>query len=490
MNVLAIDAGTTGVTTLVIGQDGTVLARGHRDFPQHFPAPGQVEHDPEDIWAAVLAACSEVLAAAQAPVSCVGLTNQRETVVVWDRATLRPARRAIVWQDRRSAGICDKLRDMGAEDRVRAVTGLRIDPYFSASKITWLCRHEPQTWEGIRDGRLAVGTVDSYLLARLTGGAVYATDVSNASRTCLLDLASGTWSAEMAELFDVPAAALPEIVPSSAVLGHTDPECFLGLRLPVGGVAGDQQAALFGQAGFTPGEMKCTYGTGSFLLVNTGDRPASPKEGLLATVAWRLGERPLQYAVEGSIFVTGAAVQWLRDGLGVLETVAHSERLAASVPDSGGAIFVPALTGMGTPYWDPYARGALLGITRGTTAAHVTRAVLEGIAYQVRDVVEAVHAATDVTVTRLAVDGGAAANDLLCQIQADLLGRPVIRPWCTETTAMGAGFLAGLATGVWRDLAELAQAWRLDREFAPRPVTGDGYRRWRRAVDLVRGFGC
>ncbi|MEV4837188.1 glycerol kinase [Nonomuraea sp. NPDC049486] len=485
MTVLAVDAGTTGVTALVVDDEGRVLARGSREFPQHFPRPGEVEHDPDDIWAAVLDACRQAVDAAAVPVSCLGLTNQRETVVIWDRDTLRPARRAIVWQDRRSAAVCEELRESGAEDRVRKVTGLRLDPYFSATKLTWLRRHDPATWEGVRSGRLAIGTVDSYLLARLTGGRLHVTDVSNASRTLLLDLAAATWSAEMADLFGVPAAALPELVPSSAVLGETSPEAFLGLRLPIAGVAGDQQAALFGQAGFTAGASKCTYGTGSFLLVNTGDQPASPDSGLLSTVAWRLGDGPVQYALEGSVFVTGAAVQWLRDGLGLLGATADSERLAASVPDSGGAVFVPALTGLGTPHWDPYARGALLGVSRGTTAAHVARAVLDGIAFQIRDVVDA----SGVDITRLAVDGGAAANDLLCQIQADRLGRPVVRPAGTETTGLGAAFLAGLATGVWAGPDELARAWRVAREFTPRPSPESELRRWRRAVALVRDFG-
>ncbi|MFI7057740.1 FGGY family carbohydrate kinase [Streptosporangium canum] len=487
MTVLAIDAGTTGVTSLVIAQDGRVLARGHREFPQHFPAPGLVEHDPDEIWAATLQACSDALAAAAVPVSCIGLTNQRETVVLWDRATLRPATRAIVWQDRRSAGECDRLREH--EPRIRELTGLPLDPYFSATKLAWLRGNLPEVWAGVREGRVAIGTVDSYLLARLTGGRLHATDPSNASRTLLFDLATAGWSAELAELFDVPEAALPEIVPSSALIGRTAPDHFLGLDLPICGVAGDQQAALFGHAAFTPGAMKCTYGTGSFLLVNTGDQIAPAGAGLLSTVAWQLGGDPVQYAVEGSVFVTGAAVQWLRDGLGVIDDSADSERLAASVPDSEGLIFVPALTGIGTPHWDPRARGALLGITRGTTGAHLARAVLDGIAYQIRDVVEAVSGTAGIPVSHLAVDGGAAANDLLCQIQADLLGRPVVRPETTEATALGAAFLAGLAGGVWGDLAEVAEVRGGGRVFSPREIPEDGYRRWLEAVDATRRFG-
>ncbi|WP_067126503.1 glycerol kinase GlpK [Microtetraspora malaysiensis] len=493
MTVLAIDAGTTGVTCLLVAEDGRVVARGQREFPQHFPAPGLVEHDPDEIWAATLTAASDALAAAAADrgepaaVSCVGLTNQRETVVLWERDTLRPATRAIVWQDRRSAGECDRLREH--EPRVRELTGLPLDPYFSATKLAWLSANVPDVWAGVRAGRVAVGTVDSYLLARLTGGRLHATDPSNASRTLLLDLVSACWSPELAELFGVPPSALPEIVPSSGSIGRTDPAHFLGLDVPISGVAGDQQAALFGQAGFTPGAMKCTYGTGSFLLVNTGDRIAPAGAGLLSTVAWQLEGRPVQYALEGSVFVTGAAVQWLRDGLRLIERSADSERLAASVPGSEGVVFVPALTGIGTPHWDPHARGAILGITRGTTDAHVARAVLDGIAYQIRDVVEAVTGTASIPVDRLAVDGGAAANDLLCQIQADLLGRPVVRPRTTETTAMGAAFLAGLGAGVWRDLAEVAEAGEGRQVFTPRPLPGDGYRRWLDAVDAVRKFG-
>ncbi|GII86935.1 glycerol kinase [Sphaerisporangium siamense] len=491
MSVLAVDAGTTGVTALVVSEQGRVVAKGHREFPQHFPAPGRVEHDPGDIWAAVLDACSTALGAAEqagaTPVSCVGLTNQRETVVLWDRATLRPATRAIVWQDRRSAGECDRLREH--EPRIRALTGLPLDPYFSATKLSWLRANDPGTWDGVRAGRVAVGTVDSYLLARLTGGRLHATDPSNASRTLLFDLAAARWSAELTELFGVPEAALPEIVPSSAPVGRTAPEHFLGLDVPICGIAGDQQAALFGHAAFAPGDMKCTYGTGSFLLVNTGDRIAGGGEALLSTVAWQLGGEPVKYALEGSVFVTGAAVQWLRDGLGLIDDSAGSERLAASVAGTEGLVFVPALTGIGSPHWDPAARGALLGITRGTTAAHLARAVLEGIAYQIRDVVEAVAGPAGIPVSRLAVDGGASANDLLCQIQADLLGRPVARPETTETTGLGAAFLAGLAGGVWSGPAEIAAARGDVKVFSPREVAEDGYRRWLDAVDAVRRFG-
>jgi glycerol kinase len=366
MSVLAIDAGTTGITALVISPDGTVAARGYTEFAQHYPRPGWVEHVPEEIWQATLAACRQALDGA-AGVTCLGITNQRETAVIWDRAGLAAPRPAIVWQDRRTARICEALRDAGHEGRVTELTGLRLDPYFTATKITWLAEEEPAIWAGLADGSLAAGTVDSYLIARLTGGRRHVTDASNASRTLLFDIGAGRWSAELCDLLRVPERALPEVVPSTGVVGRTDPATFGGLDLPIAGIAGDQQAALFGQACFAPGDAKCTYGTGSFVLANTGPSIASPAAGLVSTVAWMDGSGALTYAAEGSVFVTGAAVQWLRDGLGLIDNAAQSEYLAASVPDSGGVVFVPALTGLGAPHWDPDARGAMFGITRGTT---------------------------------------------------------------------------------------------------------------------------
>jgi glycerol kinase len=489
MSVLAVDAGTTGVTALLLGQDGGVLGRAYREFPQLFPRPGWVEHEPEDIWSATLAACRDVLDAAADTPTALGLTNQRETAVLWDTDTLRAPRTAIVWQDRRTAGICDALRDAGHEPRIAELTGLRLDPYFTGTKLTWLAGHDEQSWAGVQAGQVRVGTVDAYLVSRLTGGARQVTDPSNASRTLLYDLVAGGWSDEMCDLFGVPQAALPELVPSSGVLGHTDPAAFLGLSLPVAGVAGDQQAALFGQACFATGESKCTYGTGSFVLVNTGTQPVRSDAGLLTTVAWDLGDG-LVYALEGSIFVTGAAVQWLRDGLGLIGAAAEVEGLAASVPDSGGVVFVPALTGLGAPDWDPHARGTIAGITRGTTRAHLALATLEAIAFEVRDVVDAIVAEAGLDVPELSADGGAAANNLLCQLQADQLGVPVRRPTVTETTALGAGYLAGLATGVWSSTTEVADAWRLDRRFSPRAGRRDDGRhaRWRRAVDRAKGW--
>jgi glycerol kinase len=497
MSVLAIDAGTTGVTAMIVTADGTVAGRGYQEFRQYYPEPGWVEHLPESIWQATLTACGKALGpAGAAAVTCVGVTNQRETAVIWDRATLAAPRRAVVWQDRRTAGVCARLRDQGHEERVAELTGLRLDPYFTATKLTWLAENEPAMWAGVLDGSLFVGTVDSYLIARLTGGRRHVTDASNASRTLLFDIGAGQWSAELCDLFGVPPHALPEVVPSSAVAGHTDPDAFLGLSLPVSGIAGDQQAALFGQACFAPGDLKCTYGTGSFVLSPTGSSIARSAAGLLSTVAWMDSSGALTYALEGSVFVTGAAVQWLRDGLGLLDNAAQSEALARTVPDSGGVVFVPALTGLGAPDWDPDARGAVFGLTRGTTRAHLVRATLEAIAFEVRDVADLmttapgppVSAADSPSGSVLRVDGGASANDLLMQMQADQLQVPVERPVIGETTALGAAFLAGLATGTWSSPAELADTWQLDRRFVPGARNDAAYARWRRAVERTKGW--
>ena len=492
MSVLAIDAGTTGVTALVITPDARVAARGYQEFRQFYPRPGWVEHLPEGIWQATLAACREALSqpasATAGPVTCVGITNQRETAVIWDRSSLSAPRHAIVWQDRRTARLCDRLRDAGHEPRVSELTGLRLDPYFTGSKLTWLAEEEPAVWEGLASGALAAGTVDSYLIARLTGGRRHVTDASNASRTLLFDIAAGRWSEELCELLRVPTGCLPEVVPSTGECGRTDPAAFLGLDLPIAGIAGDQQAALFGQACFQPGDAKCTYGTGSFVLANTGTSIQRSAAGLLSTVAWLDSAGTLTYALEGSVFVTGAAVQWLRDGLGLLDNAAQSEALARTVPDSGGVVFVPALTGLGAPYWDPDARGAMFGITRGTTRAHLVRATLEAIAFEVRDVFDAMVTGSWRESCVLRADGGACANDLLMQVQADQLQVPVERAAVGETTALGAAFLAGLATGVWSGTGELAQAWRLGRRFGPGPADDAGYARWQRAVGRVRGW--
>jgi glycerol kinase len=488
MSVLAIDAGTTGVTVVVVERDGSIAARGYQEFAQHFPRPGWVEHAPEEIWQATLEATREVLASYDGGrLEAVGITNQRETVVLWDRETLGSPRRAIVWQDRRTAEVCTRLRDEGHEKRIAELTGLRLDPYFSGTKLLWLREHEPHTWALVESGRYAVGTVESYLVARMTRGTYHVSDVSNASRTLLFDLAAGDWSDELCDLFGVPRDALPELVPSWGEVATTDARSFLDLSLPIAGLAGDQQSALFGQTCFDPGDSKCTYGTGSFVLTNTGPDIERSEAGLLATAAWRSPDGVLTYASEGAIFVTGAAVQWLRDGIQVVGSAAETAAIATTVPDSGGVVFVPALTGLGAPDWDPHARGLIIGITRGTTRAHLVRATLEAIAYEVRDVLDTMPA-----LASLRVDGGAAANDLLCQVQADQVGVPVERPAVIETTALGAAFLAGLGTGVWSSTDELRDTWNLDRRFEPsldRSTADAGHARWRDAVERAKGWG-
>jgi glycerol kinase len=494
MSVLALDAGTTGVTALVVSTSAQILARGYAEFPQHFPHEGWVEHEPHEIWAATLSAVRDALSALEAlgpdgeAPTAVGITNQRETAVLWDRETLGSPRRAIVWQDRRTAGICEQLRGDGHEPLVAELTGLRLDPYFSATKLTWIAINEPHVWAQVTSGRVAIGTVDSYLIARLTRGVHHVTDASNASRTLLYDIHAGSWSPELCELFRVPLDALPEVVASYGVVGRTDPDVFLGLDLPIAGIAGDQQAALFGQACFTVGASKCTYGTGSFVLVNTGPVPVRSTSGLLTTVAWQHPDGTLTYALEGSVFVTGAAIQWLRDGLGIIESAADSETLARSVPDSGGVVFVPALTGLGAPDWDPHARGTILGITRGTTRAHLARATLEAIAFEVNDVVALMVREAGVPLPELAVDGGASANDLLCQLQADALQVPVARAAVLETTGLGAAFLAGLGTGVWASLDDIAAVVHRDARFEPGPGDDRAQQRWRAAVERSKSW--
>jgi len=482
--LVAVDAGTTGVRTVAVDPTGRLHAYAYREFPQHFPRPGWVEHDPDEIWAAVSATLAEVVHAVDgSPVAALGITNQRETIVAWDRRTGRPRHRAIVWQDRRTAARCAALRDEGREPVVRARTGLVLDPYFSATKAEWLLGEG-----GVADDDdLALGTVDAWILWNLTG--MHATEPSNASRTMLFDIDRGAWDDELLDLFGVPARSLPAVRPSCGHFGTTRPERAAGLRVPVTGIAGDQSAALFGQACFAPGMAKCTYGTGSFLLVNVGDHHPRPAPGLLTGVAWLLGEQPT-YAVEGSIFVTGAALQWLRDGLGVLDAAAEAGAIAVSVPDSGGVVFVPALTGLAAPWWDPDARGAILGISRGTTRAHLVRAAVDAMVWQVADVVDAM-AAGDTPVRELRVDGGASAMDVLCGWQADALGVTVRRPRVTETTALGAAQLAGLGAGVYGSLDDVAAAWQEGLAFPPHTVVGlDAARaRWRRAVDAVRAYG-
>ena len=480
--VLAIDAGTTGVTALLVNRTATVVARGYREFPQHFPDDGWVEHDLAQIWTAVLGAVQDIAAGREADIVAVGLTNQRETLAIWDRETLGAARPAIVWQDRRTATICQKLRDAGHEARVRELTGLRLDPYFTATKAMWVRDNEPHVWSGIDSGRLALGTIDSYLVARMSRGVDHITDATNASRTLLYDLHTGQWSAELCELVGIPISALPDVVASYGQLSRTDPRAFAGIDAPITGIAGDQQAALVGQACFTAGSAKCTYGTGSFLLMHTGDRPVMSSGGLLTTVALAHPDGQRDFALEGAVFVTGAAIQWLRDGLGIISGPEEVEALAASVVDTGGVVFVPALTGLGAPAWDPSARGMIIGITRGTTRAHVARATLEAIAYQVRDVAELMITDAGMPIDQLAIDGGAAINNLLCQMQADALQAQVNRSAELQTTGLGAAFLAGLGAGLWESTSELTSTRASSGVFTPATMDTHALQRWHEAV--------
>jgi glycerol kinase len=491
--VLAIDAGTTGVTALVVDDRGEVRARGYREFPQRFPRPGWVEHDPDDWWDAMIAATVDALAASgvdPAALAAVGITNQRETTVVWEREGLRPVHPAIVWQDRRTALLCEALRSEGWDDRIRARTGLVIDPYFSGTKVAWILDQVPEARAEAEAGRLAFGTVDSYLMARLTGGSAHVTDRTNASRTMLFDIHRLAWDEEILERLRLPHQLLPAVLPSCGTFGLTDPDRFHGVRVPVSGIAGDQQAALFGLACFDPGTTKNTYGTGSFVLMHAGETPPPPPEGLLVTLAASPDDRPV-YALEGSIFVTGAAIQWLRDGLGLIASSEEAGPLAASVPDAGGVAFVPALTGLGAPWWDPRARGTIVGITRGTTRAHVVRAAVEAMAYQTKDVIDAMEHGAGLPVVQLRVDGGASVMDELLQLQADLLGVPVVRARWPESTALGAAYLAGLGEGVWDSPREIAERWQADRAFRPSgdaEATSRGHARWLRAVERARDW--
>ncbi len=451
--VAGIDQGTTGTTVLLLDREEVVRGRGYREIPQSFPAPGQVEHDPEAIWASVLAALADARAAAGGgAIAAIGITNQRETTILWERATGRPVAPAIVWQDRRTAPACEKLRQDGCEPMVRERTGLLLDPYFSATKIAWLLDHVPGLRARAERGEIAFGTVDSFLVFRLSNGRTHATDVSNASRTLLLDLHTLEWSEDLCALFGVPRAVLPEIRASQGEVTTTRGVPGLADGVPVAGVAGDQQAALFGQGCVTPGDAKCTFGTGSFLLMNVGEAPVISRHRLLGTVAWKIGDR-VCYALEGSAFVSGALVQWLRDGLGIIRRAPEIEALAASVPDSGGVVIVPAHSGLGAPHWRPEARGLVAGITRGTTAAHIARAALDAIALQNVDLVRAMEQDAGQRLGALRADGGAAANDLLMQIQADLLGADIMRPAMVDSTALGAARLAAHATGLGRALA-------------------------------------
>jgi glycerol kinase len=484
--VLALDQGTSSSRAILFDRAGAPVASAQQPFEQIYPRPGWVEHDPEAIWRTQIETARQALAKANAAagdVAAIGITNQRETTLIWDREG-RPIANAVVWQDRRTAGTCEELRARGLEPLFRERTGLLLDPYFSGTKVKWLLDNVPDARPRAERGELMFGTVDSWLIYRLTGA--HATDYSNASRTLMYDIFQRRWDGDLLEALDVPPSLLPEVRPSSGVFGET---ALLGGAIPVAGVAGDQQAALFGQACFSPGMAKNTYGTGAFLLMNIGERRVA-SQSLVTTIAWGLPEG-VTYALEGSIFIAGAAVQWLRDELGIIATAAESESLAASVPDSNGVYLVPAFVGLGAPHWDPHARGAIFGLTRGTSKAHITRAVLEAIAFQSRDVIEAVEADSGVKLDELRVDGGAAANDLLLQIQADVLGRDVVRPAVTETTALGAAYLAGLATGFWKSTEEVAANWRMDRRFSPQMPADrreELYAGWKRAVERALGW--
>jgi glycerol kinase len=485
-HVIAIDQGTTGSTVLVLDERLQLRGRGYQEFRQIYPQPGWVEHEPDDIWASVCAALAAALRGIDpASIAAIGITNQRETTALWDRKTGRAIHPAIVWQDRRTADRCAALAAAGHADRVRALTGLTLDPYFSGTKLAWLLQHVPGAAAAASAGELAFGTIDAYLLWRLTGGTVHATDVTNASRTLLFDLHTLAWSDELLALLDVPASVLPRVVASSGPIGVTRGVPGLPDGVAISGLAGDQQAALFGQACFTPGDAKCTYGTGAFILMNTGDAPIASGAGLLTTVAWKLATGELRYALEGSAFIAGAAVQWLRDGLAFFSSATEIEALAGSVPDSGGVIVVPAFAGLGAPHWRPDARGTITGLTRGTTRGHIARATLEGIALQNVDILRAMERDAGRPLTVLKVDGGASANDLLMQFQADVLGVEISRPDLVETTALGAAFLAGLGTGVWKDQDQVKQTWREQKRFRPtadRARVAEHLARWDRAV--------
>ena len=473
---------------MAVGTDGQVRGKGYSEITQHYPRPGWVEHDAEEIWSAVQVSARGALDAAgaqPADVRAIGITNQRETLVAWDRKTLKPLTHAIVWQDRRTADECARLREAGHEKRVREVTGLLLDPYFTATKLAWVMKNV----DGAANA--AVGTVDSWLVARLSAGRDHVTDASNASRTSLFDIGRGVWSDEMAALFGVPLANLPEVRDSSGEISRSDPSAFLGIEAPISGIAGDQQAALFGQACTTVGMAKNTYGTGSFVLMQTGAQRVPSSSGMLTTVAWRRGGR-LSYALEGAIFITGAALQWLRDGLRIIESASEAGPIAASIPDSGGVFLVPAFAGLGAPHWDAYARGTIVGLTQGSGRPQLVRAAVEAMAYQTRDVVEAMESDAGEPLRELRVDGGAVVMDFLCQFQADLLGIPVRRPRQVETTALGAAFLAGLGAGVWRD-SDLENLWKLDREFEPkmsRDRADSLQAEWRRAVERSRRWAA
>ena len=488
--ILSLDQGTTSSRAILFDHAGSIVSVAQKEFPQIFPKPGWVEHDPRDIWSSQAGVAGEVLTKASvgaADVAAIGITNQRETTLVWDRITGKPIYNAIVWQDRRTAGVCDRLRARKLDRVIRKKTGLVIDAYFSATKVQWILQSVRGARERAKVGDLAFGTVDSWLIWNLTGGKVHVTDASNASRTMLYDISKGDWDDELLKLFGVPRSMLPEVRSSSEVYGMTN---LLGTPIPIAGIAGDQQAALFGQACTKPGMAKNTYGTGCFMLMNTGTKRIASKNNLLTTVAWRIGDRT-EYALEGSIFIAGAVVQWLRDGLQFFRSAAEIEALAAGVSDTGGVYLVPAFAGLGAPHWDQYARGTIVGLTRGSTKAHIARAALEGIVLQVMDVLKAMEADAGIKLKELRVDGGASANDLLMQLQADLLNVPVVRPKVAETTALGAAYLAGLAVGFWKNQADIARQWQVDKRFKPAMKTAARSKitkGWERALSRAKAW--
>ncbi|HEU4494591.1 MAG TPA: glycerol kinase GlpK [Rubrobacteraceae bacterium] len=492
--VLSIDQGTTGTTVLVFNHDGAIVGRAYSEFTQHYPRPGWVEHDANEIWEVSRRVVGTALGEANVSarqLAAVGITNQRETTVMWDRNTGEPVHHAIVWQDRRTAGFCDELKERGLEDTFRNKTGLVIDAYFSGTKVRWLLDNVEGLRERAQNGDIAFGTIDSWLVWKLTGGQAHITDYSNASRTLMYNIYDLEWDEEILDILDVPREVLPEVKPSSFVYGETDPESFFQASVPVAGIAGDQQAALFGQAAYEEGLAKNTYGTGSFVLLNTGTEAVPSKEGLLTTIAWGIGDEPVEYALEGAIFITGAAVQWLRDGLGIIQDAAETDELARSIDSNDDVYFVPALVGLGAPHWDSYARGTIVGITRGTDRAHLARAALESMAYQTLDVVRAMERDSGITLKELRADGGAVANTFLMQFQADILGVPVEVPEITETTALGSAYLAGLATGFWESRDELDAKWKLAHRYDPQMGEEERERlhgRWLKAVERAKAW--
>lgn len=490
--VMALDAGTTSNRCILFDKEGRICSMAQKEFTQYFPKPGWVEHDADEIWSSQLGVAVEAMSkigAEASDIAVIGITNQRETVIVWDKITGEPICRAIVWQCRRTAKFCDKLIADGWEEKIRQKTGLKIDAYFSATKIKWILDHVEGAREKAEKGRLLFGTVETWLIWKLTKGKIHVTDYSNASRTMLFNINTLQWDEEILALLDIPASMLPKVKPSSYIYGETDPSYFGG-RILIGGAAGDQQSALFGQTCFQPGEAKNTYGTGGFLLMNTGESPVFSDNGLLTTIAWGLDGR-INYALEGSIFVAGAAIQWLRDEMRLIDSAEDSEYMAGKVEDTNGCYVVPAFTGLGAPHWDPYARGTIVGITRGVNKYHIIRATLESLAYQVNDVLKAMEADSGITLSALKVDGGASANNFLMQVQADLSGAPVNRPKCVETTAMGAAYLAGLAAGFWSSQEEIREKWASDRVFTPQisaEQREEKLKGWKRGVRYSYGW--